>query len=161
MKLELLSYVKRLILLPVIVLTLAGDCCGGIDGTGLAAGGKALVPVIVAPQATDRARSAAMTLADYLGRVSGAGFDVVDGDGAMGIVVGLPADFENCPVIPDFKGGPYDREAYVLKSGAKAVWLLGATELAVEHAVWDLLYRLGHRQFFPATCGKSSRERKT
>ena len=29
------------------------------------------------------------------------------------------------------------------------VLVVGATDLAVEHAVWDLLYRLGHRQFFP------------
>ena len=29
------------------------------------------------------------------------------------------------------------------------MWLLGASDLAVQHAVWDLLYRLGHRQFFP------------
>jgi hypothetical protein len=27
--------------------------------------------------------------------------------------------------------------------------VIGATELAVEDAVWDLLYRLGYRQFFP------------
>jgi hypothetical protein len=26
---------------------------------------------------------------------------------------------------------------------------VGATDQAVVHAVWDLLYRLGHRQFFP------------
>ena len=29
------------------------------------------------------------------------------------------------------------------------MWLLGASDLAVTHAVWDLLYRLGYRQFFP------------
>ena len=27
--------------------------------------------------------------------------------------------------------------------------LVGASDAAVSHAVWDLLYRLGYRQFFP------------
>src|SRR5262249_31358711 len=29
--------------------------------------------------------------------------------------------------------------------------VIGTTDTAVEYAVWDLLYRLGHRQFFPGT----------
>ena len=41
------------------------------------------------------------------------------------------------------------REDYVLKSHSKGVYLVGTTELAVEHATWDFLHRLGYRQFFP------------
>ncbi|NUQ00965.1 MAG: DUF4838 domain-containing protein, partial [Armatimonadetes bacterium] len=45
--------------------------------------------------------------------------------------------------------GPARREQYLLRSHGDGLYLLGASELAVRHATWDLLYRLGHRQFFP------------
>ena len=38
---------------------------------------------------------------------------------------------------------------YVLKSHEQGVYVIGTTDLAVEHAVWDLLYRVGYRQYFP------------
>ena len=42
-----------------------------------------------------------------------------------------------------------DREAYIFRSHKDGLYVVGATEPAVEHAVWDLLYRLGYRQYFP------------
>jgi len=48
-----------------------------------------------------------------------------------------------------FEAGPFHREDYRLLSHAGGVSLLGASDLAVSHATWDMLYRLGHRQFFP------------
>ena len=115
----------------------------------LAAEGRALMNVVVGDEASEAVRASAATLAAYLSRISGAEFQVVPGDGAAGIVMGLPADFVALPMEAAFKTGPYDREDYILQSNARGVWLLGATEMAVEHAVWDLLYRLGHRQYFP------------
>ena len=47
---------------------------------------------------SDRVRKLADTLADYLGRISGAKFDVLGGDGSSGIVVGTLADFDNLPI---------------------------------------------------------------
>ena len=55
--------------------------------------------------------------------------------------LGLAADFR--------AEGPAAREQYVLRSHPGGLYVIGAGELAVRHAVWDLLYRLGHRQFFP------------
>ena len=116
----------------------------------LARDGKALMPVVVADGASERVRAAAQTLASYLGRVSGASFDVKPGDGRSGIVVGLPAQFAAAPARGRWATPKIaEREDYLIRSHAQGVWLLGATELAVEHAVWDFLYRLGHRQFFP------------
>ena len=63
----------------------------------LADSGKALLPIRVGPEATERARAAATTLASYLGRIAGAEFAVREGDGAEGIVVGLPGDFAKLP----------------------------------------------------------------
>src|SRR5690242_16000878 len=53
----------------------------------LAADGKARLSVIVGPKASERVRQAARTLADYLGRISGATFAVGEGDGRQGIAV--------------------------------------------------------------------------
>jgi hypothetical protein len=112
--------------------------------------GKALMPVVVAGGAPERVCAAARNLASYLGRISGAPFEVKPGDGRSGIVVGLPTQFAAAPAQGQWvKPKIAEREDYLIRSHAQGVWLLGATELAVEHAVWDFLYRLGHRQFFP------------
>jgi hypothetical protein len=42
-----------------------------------------------------------------------------------------------------------DRENYLLRSHANGLLLLGSTDLAVRHAVWDTLHRIGYRQYFP------------
>jgi hypothetical protein len=116
----------------------------------LAADGKALRPVVVAKNASSRTQAAARTLAAYLGRISGAKFAVAEGDGRAGIAVGLPEHF---PAVglknPWDAKDPTRTEDYLLRSHAAGVHVFGASDLAVEHAVWDLLYRLGHRQFFP------------
>lgn len=45
--------------------------------------------------------------------------------------------------------GPFDRETYTIRTDATGILLTGATDLALGHAVWDLLHRIGYRQFFP------------
>ncbi len=116
----------------------------------LARDGKALCPVVVAGDASERVRKAAGELATLLGRIAGAPFEVTSGDGAVGIAVGLPAHFPASP----FRGlwaapAVEEREDYRILTHPRGAWLVGATERAVEHAVWDFLHRLGHRQFFP------------
>lgn len=116
----------------------------------LARDGKPLHAVVVGSKASDRVNAAAQTLAEMLSRVTGAEFGVEEGDGTAGIAVGMPGDFRNSPFADRWKEVvPAQREDYLLRTHADGVYLLGATELAVEHAVWDFLYRLGHRQFFP------------
>jgi hypothetical protein len=117
--------------------------------TRLAVNGKAQLPVVVSANASKATRAAAADLATYLGRISGGEFAVQEGTGDAGIVVGTAADFAKLPFATDFGTGPLDREDYVLKSTSDGLWLIGATEMAVEHAVWDALYRIGYRQFFP------------
>ncbi|HSU67617.1 MAG TPA: DUF4838 domain-containing protein [Tepidisphaeraceae bacterium] len=116
----------------------------------LADGGKALQPVVVSEHASKRVRDAAESLAEMLSRISGDKFDVTSGDGAAGIVVGLASDFPSIGVDPAFDPkDPIHREDYEIQSHEHGIRVLGATELAVEDAVWDLLYRAGYRQFFP------------
>ena len=72
------------------------------------------------------------------------------GDGSTGIALGLPAHFPALRLKDAWLNpGLFDRERYLLRSHARGLYVVGATELAVEHAVWDLLYRIGYRQFFP------------
>ncbi|MBS3763857.1 MAG: DUF4838 domain-containing protein, partial [Planctomycetes bacterium] len=115
----------------------------------LASDGRCMMPVVVGQNASDNVQKHADQLAEYLGRMGGTEFRVKRGDGSSGIVVGLPADFESCPFEVRFKEGPFHREDYLLRSNAQGLWILGSTELAVRHGVWDVLHRLGHRQFFP------------
>ena len=146
------SIVMRPQVLLGLLLGVLWVCCSGAvaaETATLAAGKKALMPVVTGANASKRVSAAAAVLAGYLEQISGAPFAAQHGDGAGGIVVGVPADFVKLPFKAEFPGGPHGREDYVLRSNKNGVWLIGATELAVEHAVWDLLYRLGHRQFFP------------
>ncbi len=116
----------------------------------MAAKGKALLPVVVSAKASERTKAAAERLVEYLSRISGAEFALTTGDLTAGIGVGLAAEAPAGIVSPQLDADmPAGREDYVLRSHAGGLCLLGATDLAVEHAVWDLLYRLGHRQFFP------------
>ncbi len=125
--------------------------CTASEPVLLAEDGVARFPVVVAPAAGDNVRALAADLADTLGRISGATFEVIDGVGTNGLAVGIyPADFpELSPEIDFDPSDPLRREDYLLRTHAHGAWLLGATESAVGHAVWDFLYRLGYRQFFP------------
>jgi hypothetical protein len=116
----------------------------------LAVGGKPQFPVVIHAKASERVAQAARVLADYLGKMTGAQFLVVTGDGSAGIAVALDREFPALKVAALWDGkDPMHREDYLLRSHDRGVLVLGATELAVEYAIWDLLYRLGHRQFFP------------
>lgn len=115
----------------------------------LASGDKAAHPIIIAPAASESVKALAAELADYLKRISGAAFEVKEGDGSAGIVLGLAKDFPKLPFRQTFENSPFAREHYLLRSHAKGLYLLGATDAAVSHAAWDFLHRLGYRQFFP------------
>ena len=116
------------------------------DSRPLAADSRALLPVVISPQAVGETRAAANELASYLSKISGAKFEVKTGDGTIGIVAGTAADF---PALLDPDSAITARENYILRSEKGRLLLIGQTSQAVEHAVWDVLHRLGHRQFFP------------
>lgn len=118
----------------------------------LARDSAAQFPVVVSAKASERVRAASNELAAYLGKMSGATFETTTGDGLTGIVAGTASEFPDLPLSARWKTvGMTQREEYVLRSHERGLWLIGATDLAVEHAVWDLLYRLGFRQFFPGS----------
>jgi uncharacterized protein DUF4838 len=111
---------------------------------------KSIFSVVMGENASVRVKKAAADLAVFMAKISGADFAIRKGDGTEGIAVGLVSDFPSLPLTKELTiNNPADQEAYILKSHKRGLYVIGATELAVEHAVWDLLYRLGYRQFFP------------
>jgi hypothetical protein len=115
--------------------------------------GVASLPIVIADNASPTIRTASASLAEYLKRISGGEFKVEEKPAPLssetrGLAIGEAAQFPTLAAL--FKADePTRREDYLLRSHTAGVLLVGATELAVEHAVWDLLYRLGYRQFFP------------
>lgn len=122
----------------------------------LAENGQARMHIVVAPETSETVREAAGELAAILEKISGAPFDVTAGDGVHGLTVGVASDFPELGLADRFD--PDDltrREDYLLRSHPEGMFLIGATGSAVRHAVWDFLYRLGYRQFFPGPAWES------
>lgn len=133
-------------------LLLAGPAAAKPAELPLAADGKALVPVVVSEKASPATKQVAAELADYLGRIAGAKFEVVAGDGTKGIVLGTLAEFPDpalaAPLaIRDTFDG---REAFAVRTEPSRVRLVGATEIGASHAAFRFLESLGCRWFFPA-----------
>ncbi|HBL47822.1 DUF4838 domain-containing protein [Gimesia sp.] len=120
----------------------------------IAENGNAKIPIVVSETASERTRKAADDLAHYLSEITGASFSVKTGNGSTGLAVGLLKEFPQQNTVPelDWKNlSIKDREKYCIRSHKNGIYLFGITDLAVEHAVWDFLYRIGYRQYFPGS----------
>lgn len=117
----------------------------------LARDNRALLPIVISAKASDSTKAVAAELSDYLGRISGARFEVKSGDGAAGIVLGTVQEFPTpaleaaLSISNSFDG----REAYAIRTRPNRLLLLGATDLGASHAAYRLLQELGCRWFFP------------
>ena len=135
-----------LLSLPLMLVGALPDAVAATEAVVLLDSRSHALSVITGPKATPRTVSAADTLASYLSQMTGHSFPRATGHGTSGIVVGTIQDFDVAPLDVAFESGPFHREEYVLRSARNGLWLIGATELAAEHAVWDCMYRIGHRQ---------------
>lgn len=122
----------------------------------LAQGGGAAAAIVVGEKPCAASTNMAVTLRDMLARITGVTFVITNGDGTAGLAVGMASEFPALANEPALKlaerFGPTDlstRQGYVLRTHSRGVQLLGASELGAVYAVWDFLYRLGYRQFFP------------
>lgn len=117
----------------------------------LAENKQALLPIVISDKASKQTQAVAAELAEYLGRMSGAKFEVTTGDGSSGIVLGTIAEFPTpalnnaLQIFNGFDG----KEAYAIRTRDKRLLMLGATDLGVNHAAYRLLHELGARWFFP------------
>jgi hypothetical protein len=99
----------------------------------------------------------AALLSRYLQRITGLSFPVVRSPRPGGITLGIEGDFGtfNWP----FTAGVFNpasvsgREGYVVwthpASSARSATIAGATGAALRRAVWEFLYQIGYRQYFP------------
>ena len=127
----------------------SNDCTKTAVSTPIARDGEAALDIVVPPDASETHHAHAATLSTHLERITGAPFEIVEGDGSRGIAVGLP-DQVAAPDLPELAvSSPFDREDYLVRTHEDGIYLVGTTELAVRHAVWDLLHRAGYRQYFP------------
>lgn len=135
----------------LLVLSVGGTVFADAPGeTVLADAGQPRLTIVTAEGASRRIQDAAEKLALYLERMSGARFKLASAEDGPALVVGLAGQFPSAPLDERWQKTPAsEREAYQLSSSGDCVYLLGSTELAVEHAVWDFLHQFGYRQFFP------------
>ena len=119
----------------------------------LSENGRALLPIILSDKAGEAEKTAAQTLADYLKKITGGDFKIETTAAPLagstpGIAIGVASSFSDAPAQLKTDDAT-KQEDYLLRSHAAGVLLIGAEEKGVQHAVWDFLYRLGYRQFFP------------
>lgn len=120
------------------------------DKITLASNGHANYPIVIAANASLKVKHAAAELASYLYKITGANFTIKEGDVNNGILVGVLGDFPKIDFKPDFNPQhPAESQGYEIKSHPKGVYIIGATPLAVEYAVFDFLGRFGYRRYFP------------
>lgn len=123
-------------------------------GVLLAEGGRARATVVVSPAAPESTKAVAAELAQFLGRITGATFEVQPGDGSAGIVLGTIAEFPDPALEKPLElrgpGGFDGREAFVIRTDGSRVRLIGATDLGASHAAFAFLESLGCRWFFEA-----------
>lgn len=122
----------------------------------LASAGQAQLPVILHPDASTTLQDLAAELTNFLGRITGGTFPIVrsNDNTTAGIVVGTIDQWPGTPIPPadlaitnQFDG----RRAFAIRClrNPPRLMLIGATELAAQHAVFRFLEEVGCRWFFP------------
>jgi hypothetical protein len=116
----------------------------------LAREGKALVPIVIATNASEAVRKTADDLAASLKRITGADFVIAPGPAPAGLTLGTLAQFPDGAVADALavRNGYDGLEAFALRSGDGQVRLLANTDLGVAHAASRFLELLGCRWFF-------------
>ena len=111
--------------------------------------GRVACSVMLPPQASDAEIAAAQELRVYLKKMSGAEAPLGDGMPAH-IFLGDASAFPNLPFAPP----QLDPEHFVMRTHGADLYLLGADDAGVSHAVYTLLHDLGCRWFMPGEIGE-------
>ena len=115
----------------------------------LAAPDSRSTAILIAPTASERTRTNAAELAEFIEQMSSQRPPVrtekVAGEGV--IYVGTAAEFPAAPRLGDLHGE--SPEAFVLHSTADRLYIVGNTDLGVQVGIFTLLRELGCRWFFP------------
>jgi hypothetical protein len=137
-------------LLAPLLLLISLSAWGAPVETTITQNGQAHLQIVVSELASGKTRLNAAKLASLLVQITGTKFKVVAGDGTSGIVLGRAHEFPAVQTGLDLDRNKATRqEEYLIRTHEKGVWLLGATDLGAQNAMWDFLYRIGYRQYFP------------
>ena len=90
--------------------------------------------IVSSEAASPLVKAAAADLQRLLRQITGANFAVETGSGQRGIVLGTTTDFPAVPIGVSFRGGPFGREEYILRSWSDAVAAFEKTHFAGEGA---------------------------
>jgi hypothetical protein len=122
----------------------------GKEAVLIAENGAAKLPIVVSDKATAEIKARAEDLAGYLGKITGAKFEVKTGSAGPGILVGTIQDFPTPSAAEGLKiYNFYDgKEAFAIRTEGGSVKLLGATEKGVGYATARFLEIFGCRWFF-------------
>ncbi len=116
----------------------------------LSSKGKAHLPISIPATASESTIALAKELANALEKITGAPFRIDTSGKAEGILLGTAEEWPALTLPDGGKISPaYTKEDYLIQSRPGTLLLLGRTPLATRNAVWDLLHRLGFRQYFP------------
>ncbi len=112
--------------------------------------GRPLFSVVLPETASEKTRKNVQEFVLYLNKITGANFQVVSGYTDKGIFLGTTKDFPSLSYINMFDiKDPFRKDEYIIKSHKNGLYIIGATDIGFQHAIWDFLYRIGYRQFFP------------
>lgn len=99
-----------------------------------------LLPIVPEGPASEARQAVSQALAEKLSAIFSTQFSVVPQADGPAIRLRLA---EGPPP------GATHREDYSIRTSDQGILLTGTTDTALRHAAWDLLHRLGYRQFFP------------
>lgn len=141
-----LCSVAAVLLLLRLSLPAAGAENQRDQGLTIARAGQPLISVTTDEQADPAVVESATTLAQMLSRIIGQPVSVGTGASTAAAAIHLQ-------ISADLSAGAADprlaADRYRFQTSSHRLLIQGATSAAVRHAVWDVLHRLGHRQYFP------------
>ncbi len=111
---------------------------------------RSLLPVVVAETASEKTKKTAQEFALYLNKITKSDFQITCKFTEKGIILGTMEDFPFLPYSDRFNAeDAFRKDQYIIKSHTNGLHIIGATDTGLQHAIWDFLYRIGYRQFFP------------
>ncbi|NQU11566.1 DUF4838 domain-containing protein [bacterium] len=144
----------RIILRSIVLCLLAGFglACGTHrpPAVEVAREGQPAMKIHVSPGGNAALQASAAELVSYLKQITGTEFEVVDVPFAgEGILLALAQTAESLDGADRQRLAVLGTESYRLQAGDQGVSIVGNSELAVQHGIFDLLERLGCRWLQP------------
>jgi hypothetical protein len=109
-----------------------------VQALNICTDGNASVPIIIPATANEHLRQSATILSERLQQISGAQFAIKTGE-TDGLILRTT---DQSPTLLAL-------ENYRIRTTDGNLTITGNSPTAVRHGVWDLLHRIGYRQFFP------------